>query len=248
MNSIDIYIEKVLSNIVADEKMKNRIKEDLYSYITEAGSNNVEEFIATSMGSPVDVAAEFMNNMYEDKKEIFKKLLEERTTRLVPVNSYFEYKSKRYLFGLPLVHIKCRYGYGFVKPAVAKGIFAFGEIAIGFFSVGAISLGLVSIGAVSLGILAAGAIAIGAIATGAIAIGGIAIGALAIGVIAKGALAIGVFSYGALAYGKVAVGKKAIGEFTIQGDGSKEQIVKLVKNAYPKINDKIINFITLFLK
>lgn len=68
----------------------------------------------------------------------------------VPVFSVYrfryEYKSKRTLWGLPLVHIHI--GFGFCK---AKGIIAIGNIACGLISVGGLALGLLSIGRLCLG-------------------------------------------------------------------------------------------------
>ena len=70
----------------------------------------------------------------------------------VPVFSVYrfryEYKSKRTLWGLPLVHIHI--GFGFCK---AKGIIAIGNIACGLISVGGLALGLLSIGGFALGLL-----------------------------------------------------------------------------------------------
>lgn len=62
---------------------------------------------------------------------------------------HFEYRSKRTLFGLPLVHICLGNG----KLCTAKGILAVGNIALGVFALGGISAGLFSIGGISLGLL-----------------------------------------------------------------------------------------------
>jgi hypothetical protein len=103
----------------------------------------------------------------------------------------YEYKSKKTILGLPLVHIV----YGPVwavglKPArgiIAIGNFAVGVIAIGGFAVGifafaGIGLGLVCVAGMAFGIGAG----VGGIATGYVAIGGIAIGSYAIGGLAVG--------------------------------------------------------------
>ena len=103
----------------------------------------------------------------------------------VPVFSVYrfryEYKSKRTLWGLPLVHIHI--GFGFCK---AKGIIAIGNIACGLISVGGLALGLLSIGGFALGLLvlagaAAGGFAVGGLALGAFAVGGLAVGFIAVG-------------------------------------------------------------------
>ena len=60
--------------------------------------------------------------------------------------SVFEYKSKRIVFGQPLVHIHI--GYGLKK---AKGIIAIGNIATGVISIGFLAKGIISLGLLSLG-------------------------------------------------------------------------------------------------
>jgi len=124
----------------------------------------------------------------------------------------YEYKSKRTLFGLPLVHINI--GFGMRK---AKGILAIGTIARGFLSIGVLSVGLLSLGVLGLGLVGIGAIGVGLLlAIGSIALGTIAIGAVAIGIVTLGALAIGMFSTGALAIGShIAVGHTAHGHIAI---------------------------------
>ena len=108
-------------------------------------------------------------------------------------NFYFERKSKRTLFGMPLVHVNVGAG------RTAKGVIAIGIRAKGLLSIGVLSLGLISVGVISVGILAFGAFALGLLAGGAIAVGAVAAGAIAVGLLAFGALAIGEFSAGALA-------------------------------------------------
>ena len=70
------------------------------------------------------------------------------------VNNYYtpfhyEYKSKRTLFGLPLVHIRL----GHRGMGVAKGILAIGNVAVGVFTLGGFSFGLLSVGGLSFGLL-----------------------------------------------------------------------------------------------
>lgn len=116
---------------------------------------------------------------------------------------YFEYKSKRTLFGLPLVHINCGPGLRW-----ARGIIAVGNVATGLVALGGVSAGLLSLGGVSLGLLlalggvAAGSIAIGAVAIGLLTLGGVTLGWLSIGGVAKGTFALG----GVVAASKVAIG------------------------------------------
>lgn len=107
----------------------------------------------------------------------------------------YEYKSRRTLFGLPLVHINV--GQGFCR---ARGVIAIGNLACGVFSLGLLSAGVFSVGVLSVGLVAAAALALGGLALGAIAVGLMAIGSVAIGVISIGALSVGVYSVGAAAF------------------------------------------------
>ena len=125
------------------------------------------------------------------------------------VNNYynhfqFEYKSRRTLFGLPLVHV--RFGHrGF---GVARGFFALGNVAVGVFALGGISLGVFSLGGISLGLL----LALGGMSVGGVAVGGCAVGLLALGGCAVGWLAVGGGAFGAYAVGGGAVASQiAIG-------------------------------------
>ncbi|MDR2570237.1 MAG: helix-turn-helix domain-containing protein, partial [Oscillospiraceae bacterium] len=58
----------------------------------------------------------------------------------------FEYKSKRMMFGMPLVHVNI--GWGLKR---AKGVLAIGNIATGILSIGLLAKGLLSIGLLSVG-------------------------------------------------------------------------------------------------
>lgn len=102
---------------------------------------------------------------------------------------HYEYKSRRTLFGLPLVHINLSHG----GLRWARGILAIGNAATGVLAIGGISLGVLSLGGLSLG-----ALSLGGLAAGAAALGGLAAGALA----ACGGVAL---SFG-LACGGAAVG------------------------------------------
>lgn len=122
----------------------------------------------------------------------------------------YEYKSKKTIKGLPLVHVI----FGMGRPA--KGIFAIGVRATGIVSVGIFSAGVCSIGILSAGILAFGTIAAGLIAFGSLAVGVIALGAIAVGGFCMGALNFGEFCFGALCYAsQVAVGDEAHGRIAI---------------------------------
>ncbi|MFR7564899.1 MAG: helix-turn-helix domain-containing protein [Oscillospiraceae bacterium] len=99
---------------------------------------------------------------------------------------HFEYKSRRTVRGLPLVHIN--FGAG---RYTAKGIFALGNKAVGVVAGGFLSVGVVSFGLISAGLLALGTFSVGALAAGVIAFGGAAAGWLAFGGSACGMYAVG---------------------------------------------------------
>ncbi len=109
----------------------------------------------------------------------------------------YEYKSKRTVRGLPLVHINL--GPGLCR---AKGIIAIGNIATGFISIGGLAMGVLSLGGLSLGLL---------LALGGISLGCAAVGGLAVGLLALGGLALGILTYGGISCGVYAVGGVAIG-------------------------------------
>lgn len=114
----------------------------------------------------------------------------------------FEYKSKKMIGNLPLVHINI----GLKEKScgvISIGLRSKGIVSIGLFSIGIVSLGLFSLGLISLGLFA---------------IGLMAIGTFALGIFAIGAIAFGVYSLGAIAVGNVSVGALAIGNEFAYGD------------------------------
>lgn len=127
----------------------------------------------------------------------------------IPCRWHYEYKSKRTLFGLPLVHIH----FADRGLAHARGIVAIGNTAMGFLSIGGLSFGLVSLGCFSLGLFAIGAAALGGITLGGISVGIAAVGGCALGgMIAFGGLAVGNVAIGGCAVGDVALGAQAVGK------------------------------------
>ena len=140
---------------------------------------------------------------------------------------WYEYKSKRTLFGLPLVHINI----GF-SPRVAKGIIAIGNISIGVLSIGVLALGLISIGVLALGLLLVYAgVGVGAIAWGGVAIGVLAGGGVAMGWFAWGGVACGVYSVGGVAAAsKVAVGGMASAPLAIGGTADGAQAILIPRD------------------
>ena len=124
---------------------------------------------------------------------------------------HYEYKSRKTIKGLPLVHVN--FGLGIYR---AKGIFAFGNIATGIFALGFISAGIIDIGLLAVGLFAFGTIAAGLVSMGTVAVGCVAMGAFSIGIFCMGALNFGQFCFGALSYGKqIAVGDEAHGRIAL---------------------------------
>jgi transcriptional regulator with XRE-family HTH domain len=160
----------------------------------------------------------------------------------------YEYKSKRTVFGIPLVHVKVsRYG----KPALAKGIIAIGNISVGLISLGAISAGLLSFGALSAGLI---------LALGAISLGGISFGGVSIGLFACGGVAIGMYSFGGVALaskvacGGVASATIALGD-VVNGDhtldiavATKDQIKQVILENDPNIPRVILDLFLMVAK
>jgi hypothetical protein len=103
----------------------------------------------------------------------------------------FEYKSRRTVFGLPLVHIVSGPAWaGGLRPA--KGFIAVGNLAIGVIAIGGFGLGLITLAGIGLGAVSFAGIALGiGVGVGGVATGYLAIGGLAIGVYAIGGLALG---------------------------------------------------------
>ena len=165
----------------------------------------------------------------------------------------YEYKSKKTLFGLPLIHINI--GRGIRK---AKGIIAIGNISCGIISLGFVSLGVLSFGLISMGLFSLAVLSIALIlAVGTISIGTFSIGAISIGVFSLGALSIGKYAIGASAiasdiaigdYAKanIAIGNKVDGLRMLSLNSNKEEIERVIKSEYPNIKDWIINIVNYF--
>ena len=99
----------------------------------------------------------------------------------------FEYRSRRTVWGLPLIHV-AHDGNG-ERIAVARGVVAIGDAAIGLVAIGGFAVGGVALGGMAMGVLGLGGLALGLLlALGGMAVGGFAVGARALGVVATGAL------------------------------------------------------------
>jgi predicted Ser/Thr protein kinase len=104
----------------------------------------------------------------------------------------FEYKSKRTVFGLPLIHICSGRDPEGKKMSTASGIIAIGDIAIGAVAIGGFPFGGIAVGGMGLGLIGIGGIIPGLLAgLGGIAAGGLAVGGMAFGGFAIGSIAIG---------------------------------------------------------
>lgn len=124
---------------------------------------------------------------------------------------HYEYKSKKMVGSLPLVHINV--GTGIYR---AKGIIAIGTVAQGWLAIGLAAMGGFCIGIVSLGLFALATLAFGLIAFGSFSMGVISFGAFSFGIFSLGALSFGQFAFGASAHGaQVAVGDAASGKIAL---------------------------------
>jgi hypothetical protein len=112
----------------------------------------------------------------------------------------FEYRSPITIGSWPLLHICAGIDPVTMRPRVAKGVIAVGQIAAGGLAIGGLACGLLTIGGASFGLL---------FALGGAAIGlGLSVGGFAVGTVAIGGAAVG------LSY---AIGGAAFGPATIDG-------------------------------
>lgn len=151
----------------------------------------------------------------------------------------YEYKSKRTLWGLPLVHINLSQR----GLTWARGIVAIGNVATGVVAIGCFAAGVLSLGAVCLGLLVLAGMAMGLVALGGISLGFIAAGGCALGYLAIGGSAVGVYAAGGAAVASkvavgasasaelLAVGRDAAGAVTMGLDASKEAVAQAMLQA-----------------
>lgn len=112
----------------------------------------------------------------------------------------FEYKSRAHLGSWPLVHIALGMDAVTLRPRVARGVIAAGNVAVGVVAVAGLSVGLFTVGGLAVGLLGAfGGLALGC---------GVSVGGLAIGSVAVGGAAVGL---------QYAVGGGAFGRSVIDG-------------------------------
>ncbi len=220
-------------------------RQSVSKWETDQSTPELEKIIAISelFGVSTDYLLKDGTNRAESPAEEMKQSAANTTSYIInTARPHYEYKSKKTVKGLPLVHINL--GLGAYK---AKGIFAIGNLASGVFALGFLSAGIVSAGLLSAGILLSfGVIAVGLlIGMGSFAVGCIALGAITVGVFCMGALNFGEFWLGALSYGRqVAIGDEAHGRialgFSRAAGEVYEEVSKSQKFDYPAI-EKIID-------
>lgn len=124
----------------------------------------------------------------------------------------FEYRSGARIGSWPLIHICTGVDLATMRPRVASGFIAIGNIAVGVVAIAGVALGIISIGGLSVGL----AFALGGAAIGA----GLSLGGVAIGSVALGGLAIG-FHY--------ALGGAAFGPAVIDGQGCSQAAADIIR-------------------
>lgn len=257
MNSkINEYVGQVMSYITADESIKSRLPEDLSAHILEASQGRDVDEIIRRMGNPQEMAQDLMDSLYQDKQDVLKALIKAKAEARYTA-SYYEYKSKRQLFGLPLVHIK----FGKKGVGVAKGIIAIGNISVGAISIGGLALGGLCFGGLCAGLLSFGGLALALLlAVGGVAVGAFSVGGLAVGLFSFGGCAIAShIALGGYAGAHVAIGGQANGVYAISTDTSggstlhtaaatAAQVKALILKGYPDMPGWIVNLFTMFFK
>ena len=106
----------------------------------------------------------------------------------------YEYRSSTTIGGWPLIHVCAGIDPVTMRPRIAKGVVAIGNIAVGVLAIGRVACGLFTLGGASIGLL----LAVGGAALGlGLSVGGFAVGSIAIGGAAVGfAYAIGGAAFG----------------------------------------------------
>ena len=96
----------------------------------------------------------------------------------------YEYRSKRTVWGIPLVHVAFGGDPSGRPMALARGVIAIGEAAVGLVAIGGFAGGGVTIAGMSLGVISLSGLSVGLfLAMGGIAFGGFAVGSLAFGAV-----------------------------------------------------------------
>lgn len=168
----------------------------------------------------------------------------------------YEYKSRRTLWGVPLVHINLGPGLRRAKGIIAVGTVAQGIVAVGCVSLGVVAVGCISVGLITLACLTVGLLlSMGCIAVGGVALGGIAVGWFALGGVALGEYAIGGYAQaariaaGGFARGTVAIGDETVGavEFSVHQFVPRQAFYQAVRAQFPHIFQWILDLFYLCL-
>jgi hypothetical protein len=95
----------------------------------------------------------------------------------------FEYRSAAAIGSWPLIHVCAGMDPVTMRPRVAKGVIAIGNMAVGVVAIAGLACGLVTLGGASIGLVfALGGAALGfGVSVGGLAVGSVAIGGAAIG-------------------------------------------------------------------
>ena len=217
------YVREIIQRSCLPSGERKRLRADLENEIaSRLERGETIEQIIERMGDPDNIAAELYENY-----------------AVTAERPFFEYKSERTLFGLPLVHIirtnyavpvpyvrttgarginiggrygRVRYNYGL---PTARGVFALGPKAKGIIAVGNFSTGFITIGNITAGIFSIGNISAGLFSIGNIAVAPlVTLGNFAAGALSAANIALGYAAAGNLASGKYAIGNEVNGTFT----------------------------------
>ena len=94
----------------------------------------------------------------------------------------YEYRSKRTVWGFPLIHVVHSGDPSGQRMRLARGIIAIGDVAIGVVAVGGMAFGGVTVAGMSVGLVSISGLSVGLLfALGGIALGGFAVGGVAFG-------------------------------------------------------------------
>ena len=140
--------------------------------------------------------------------------------------SAWEYKSKRTLVGLPLVHVVYGMPPLMGRPPMARGILACGPSSQGIFAFGGQAFGVFAFGGIASGI-----VAVGGLSLGVVSMGGLAAGLL----FGYGGIAVAPFATGGCAVGWHAAGGKAVGEYAFGQDVTATHAYHDLRDAPPPI-------------
>ncbi len=184
-------------------------RQSVSKWETDQSQPELEKIVAIS--ELFEVSTDYLLKENLEKPQTARTADDVEPVHVRPKRPHFEYKSKKTIKGIPLVHVN--FGPGLYR---AKGILAIGNIATGVLAIGFLSAGIVDVGLLAFGVLAIGTVALGLISMGTLAVGCIAMGAFTFGIFCMGALNFGQFCFGALSFGKqIAVGDEAHGKIAL---------------------------------